>query len=83
MGPVGPPYQANTTAQHGQNSVKQCQQCHTQCQRLQRNTELHQKDLRIMSVLLQILGPENQRYLRADMFLALSLIVRFHVSRRS
>ena len=37
--------------------------------------ELHQKDLRIIPYFLHILGPGNQRYSKADMFLALSLIV--------
>ena len=60
---------------------KQCQNGDipdTECQRLQQNTELHQKDLRILLVFMHILGPENEAVLQADMFLALSLIVRFY-----
>ena len=76
---MGPPYQANTTVQHGQNSVKQWPNSAKQCQRLHRNDELHQKDLRINVDFMHILGPENERVLRADMFLALSLIVSIYV----
>ena len=83
IGPVQPCIQANRTVQHGQNSAKQCQNSARQCQRLHRNTELHQKDLRIMSYLLQILGPGTEAFLGADMFLALSLIVRYSVSQAS
>ena len=50
---------------------------------LQLRNELHQKDLRINLILLQILGPENEVYLEADTFLALFLIVGFHVSEAS
>ena len=46
-------------------------------------SELHQKDLRIIPVFLHISGPGNQWYLEADTFLALFLIVGFHVPRPS
>ena len=51
--------------------------------RLHGNTELHQKDLRINLKSVQISGPENELFLEADTNLALSLIVRFYVSRGS
>ena len=44
---------------------------------LHASVELHQKDLRINMVLLQIQGPENEADLRADTNLALFLIVAF------
>ena len=50
---------------------------------LQYSDELHQKDLRIMPVLLHIQGPENEAVLEADTFLALFLIVGFRVSEAS
>ena len=50
---------------------------------LHQNTELHQKDLRINLKSVHILGPENELFLAADTNLALSLIVRFSVSRGS
>ena len=43
--------------------------------------ELHQKDLRINLVFLQILGPGIELILQADTFLALSLIVGISLSR--
>ena len=43
--------------------------------------ELHQKDLRIIPETVHILGPETEAYLRADTFLALSLIVAISVYR--
>ena len=46
-----------------------------------RASDLHQKDLRIIPVFLQILGPGYEVILRADMFLALSLIVAFPCTR--
>ena len=46
---------------------------------LQYSVELHQKDLRILLVLLQILGPGLRSYLEADTFLALSLVVAIWV----
>ena len=48
---------------------------------LHRADELHQKDLRIIPYFMHILGPENGSVLRADTFLALSLIVRNTVPR--
>ena len=48
---------------------------------LHRNLELHQKDLRINLKYVQILGPGYEVILRADMFLALSLIVLFYHAR--
>ena len=65
---------------------KQCQNGHildTECQRLQENAELHQKDLRINLKLVHIWDPENEAVLGADTFLALSLIVPLLVSRGS
>ena len=47
---------------------------------LHRTRELHQKDLRIIPYFMHILGPENEAISRADMFLALSLVVGFQVS---
>ena len=46
-GPVSYPYQANTTVEHGQNSVKQGQTVPNRASPLQKDNELHQKDLRI------------------------------------
>ena len=67
--------------------VKQCQkQCQNRTypiptlQPLQRTTELHQKDLRIIALFLQISGSRNKGILEADTLLALSLIVAFSVS---
>ena len=62
---------------------KQCQTVTYPCSPLQLAIELHQKDLRINPVLVHIWDPENEAVLRADMFLALFLIVRFYVSRGS
>ena len=81
--PVPYPYWANTTVQHGQNSVKQCKQCQTECQRLHGNSELHQKDLRIIALFLHISGSRNKGNIEADTFLALSLIVAYSVSQAS
>ena len=81
LGPVPYPYWANTVLEHGQNSAKQCQTVTNQCQRLHQNAELHQKDLRINLKYGYILGPGSEGILRADTFLALSLIVRFYVHR--
>ena len=50
---------------------------------LQHGVELHQKDLRINLVLVHFWDPEIKLFLRADMFLALILIVGFPVSRTS
>ena len=47
---------------------------------LQHEAELHQKDLRIIAEFLHISDVRNSGILRADMFLALSLIVGFWVS---
>ena len=64
------------------NSVKtvskQCQTAtflRSRYRPLQQNTELHQKDLRINLELVHILGMVHEAVSRADMFLALSLIV--------
>ena len=48
---------------------------------LQHSIELHQKDLRIMTLFLHILGPGNEGISEADTFLALSLIVPLSVYR--
>ena len=77
LGPSYTPIQANRTRPHGQNSAKQCQTVTDSASRLQENTELHQKDLRIIPYLLQILGPGYEVISVADTFLALSLIVAF------
>ena len=83
LGPVSYPYPANRVSHHGQNSAKQCQNGDTVPSRLQLATELHQKDLRKVAVLLQIWGPENEAVSEADTFLALFLIVGFYVSAGS
>ena len=62
---------------------KQCQTVPYTFPPLQRDTELHQKDLRINPYLVQIQGPGIRPYLQADTFLALFLIVVFYVSRGS
>ena len=59
---------------------KQCQTATTTLHPLQRDTELHQKDLRINLETVQILGPGTEVILEADTNLALSLIVRFYAS---
>ena len=81
--PVSYPYPANRTWSIGQNSVKQCQTVTLSASRLQLADELHQKDLRIMPVLVQIWAPENEAVLEADTILALSLIVAISLSRGS
>ena len=65
------------------NSAKQCHIRTTTLQPLQHDDELHQKDLRINLEIGHIWDPENEAYLRADMFLALSLIVAVYVPGRS
>ena len=47
---------------------------------LHHSDELHQKDLRIIPVSVHILGPENELFIEADTFLALSLVVAKTVS---
>ena len=76
-----PPIQANTTRVIGQNSVKYRPTAAITGSPLQLADELHQKDLRINLKYCHILGPETEADLRADMFLALSLIVPFNVPR--
>ena len=78
FGPVEHCIQANTTVKHGQNSAKYRPTVLTRASRLQRNNELHQKDLRINLKYGSILGPESEVILGADTFLALFLIVVFH-----
>ena len=63
-----------------QNSVKYRPTVLSYASRLQQRAELHQKDLRISLYLVHIQGPENEADLRADMFLALFLIVAFYAS---
>ena len=53
---------------------------HTAEHPLHRNTDLHQKDLRIMPQFLQILRSGIEVIPEADTFLALSLIVEIWVS---
>ena len=65
---------------------KQCQNhefLDTGYRPLQLRVELHQKDLRIIPVLVHIWVWPGTMFLRADMFLALSLIVAELTSRRS
>ena len=83
LGPVSLPIQANRTRNICQNSVKYRPTRQYPCSPLQLQSELHQKDLRINLKYVQIQGPENEAVLEADMFLALSLIVGFYVSRGS
>ena len=63
------------------NSAKTVSNRYTDPSPLQYSDELHQKDLRIMSYFMHIWDPENEAYLRADTFLALSLIVDISVPR--
>ena len=83
LGPVYTPIQANRTWSIGQNSAKQCQTVPYSANPLQHADELHQKDLRKLPYFLHILGPGTEVYLQADTFLALSLVVGFHVSEAS
>ena len=78
---VGPPFQANRPRDIRQNSVKYRPTHRTTGSPLQRADELHQKDLRINLFLGHILGPGTEANLRADTFLALSLIVPYSVLR--
>ena len=77
------PIQANRTRNLGQNSVKYRPTLRNSASPLQQDSELHQKDLRINLYLGHIWDPEIKAFLRADMFLALSLIVDKSVSRGS
>ena len=85
LGPVllgyGPPIQANRTRDIRQNGVKYRPTGYTSASRLQQLNELHQKDLRINPLYVHILGLRMRHVLRADMFLALFLIVVFYVLR--
>ena len=79
----GPPYQANSFMEIGQNSAKYRPALRYTGRPFHRADELHQKDLRINLIFLQILGLRTEGILRADTFLALSLIVENTVPRPS